>query len=214
MPDAMIGCIAGGRPVLPYSCAPEGVWDGLEKDRDNYFFIDVQARANIRYGLISGWKSQNVTPDITDEDLEVLKDGTVDFVAFSYYASRCTTADPEIFEANARPGNAVFKSVVNPNLKSSEWGWQIDPLGLRITAGSLYDRDMKSRCCSSSLAWAPSTRSKRAVRSTTITGSNISDAISEAIRGQRRRHPDPRLYALGMHRSDLSDHREMKKRTG
>ena len=140
MPDAMIGCMLAAGQFYPYSCAPEDVWDGLEKDRDNYFFIDVQARGEYPVWAYKRMEKQNVTPDITDEDLEVLKDGTVDFVAFSYYASRCTTADPEIFEANARPGNAVFKSVVNPNLKSSEWGWQIDPLGLRITANTLYDR--------------------------------------------------------------------------
>ncbi len=76
-------------------------------------------------------------------DAETLKAGTVDFVAFSYYCSRCTTADPEIFAKNARSGNAVFKAVVNPYLQSTEWGWQIDPLGLRVTANALYDRYQK-----------------------------------------------------------------------
>lgn len=65
-----------------------------------------------------------------------------DFIAFSYYNSRCTTADPEVFEKNARQGNAL-RSVKNPYLASSEWGWQIDPLGLRITINSLYDRYQK-----------------------------------------------------------------------
>lgn len=67
----------------------------------------------------------------------------MDFVAFSYYCSRCTTADPEVFAKHARSGNAVFKAVVNPYLQSTEWGWQIDPLGLRVTAKALYDRCQK-----------------------------------------------------------------------
>lgn len=70
------------------------------------------------------------------------KEGVVDFVSFSYYCSRCTSADPEIIKNHAR-GNAVFAAVVNPYLKASEWGWQIDPLGLRITMNILYDRYRK-----------------------------------------------------------------------
>ena len=36
-----------------------------------------------------------------------------------------------------------MKSVRNPYLTVSEWGWQIDPMGLRITLNSLYDRYQK-----------------------------------------------------------------------
>jgi len=61
----------------------------------------------------------------------------VDFISFSYYASRLTSADPEI---NAQTEGNVFATLKNPYLKASEWGWQIDPLGLRITLNSLYDR--------------------------------------------------------------------------
>ena len=80
---------------------------------------------------------------ITASDVETLKAGTVDFVAFSYYCSRCTSTDPEIIAHHSKPGNAVFRSVINPYLKNTEWGWQIDPLGLRITANTLYDRYQK-----------------------------------------------------------------------
>ena len=81
--------------------------------------------------------------DLSEEDEKLLAEGAVDYVAFSYYASRCTTADEEVFKKHARPGNAVFRAVVNPHLKNTEWGWQIDPLGLRITANTLYDRYQK-----------------------------------------------------------------------
>ena len=53
------------------------------------------------------------------------------------------SADPEIVKNNGRGGNAVISAVVNPHLASSEWGWQIDPLGLRITLNVLYDRYQK-----------------------------------------------------------------------
>ncbi|HDM0541009.1 TPA: family 1 glycosylhydrolase, partial [Staphylococcus aureus] len=65
---------------------------------------------------------------------------TVDFISFSYYSSRVTSTDPEINEQTA--GN-IFASVKNPYLKASEWGWQNDPLGLRITMNDLYDRYQK-----------------------------------------------------------------------
>ena len=68
-----------------------------------------------------------------------MKENTVDFVSFSYYSSRCASADASV---DTTDGN-VFATVKNPYLKASEWGWQIDPLGLRITMNALYDRYQK-----------------------------------------------------------------------
>ena len=143
IPDVKVGCMLAAGQFYPYSCSPADVWDSLEKDRDNYFFIDVQARGEYPVWAMKRMEKAGLNADFSSEDIETLKNGTVDFVAFSYYSSRCTTADPEIFAKHAKPGNAVFRSVVNPYLKSSEWGWQIDPLGLRITANTLYDRYQK-----------------------------------------------------------------------
>lgn len=75
-----------------------------------------------------------------ENDPAILKQGCVDFVSFSYYNNGVASADPKL-QSSAK-GN-VFPSIVNPYLKSSEWGWQIDPLGLRITLNSLYDRYQK-----------------------------------------------------------------------
>lgn len=142
MPDAKIGCMLAAGQFYPYTCSPEDVHDALEKDRDNYFFTDIQVRGKYPVWALKRIENAgiNLTDIIADGDREILEDGTVDFVAFSYYSSRCTTADPEIFAKHAKPGNAVFRSVINPYLKNTEWGWQIDPLGLRITANTLYDR--------------------------------------------------------------------------
>ncbi len=143
MPGSKIGCMLAAGQFYPYSCDPADIWDGLEKDRDNYFFIDVQARGAYPVWAKKRMERAEVTLPLAEGDAETLREGTVDFVAFSYYCSRCTTADPVLFEKNARPGNAVFKAVVNPHLKSTEWGWQIDPLGLRVTVNTLYDRYQK-----------------------------------------------------------------------
>ncbi|MGN1406072.1 MAG: family 1 glycosylhydrolase, partial [Erysipelotrichaceae bacterium] len=139
MPNAMIGCMLAAGQFYPYSCSPEDVYKGMEADRDNYFFIDVQARGEYPVWAIKRMEKLGINLTISEEDKKVLKEGTVDFISFSYYSSRCVSSDPEICRNNAR-GNAVFASVKNPYLQASEWGWQIDPLGLRVTCNMLYDR--------------------------------------------------------------------------
>ncbi len=139
MPDAMVGCMLAAGQYYPYSCNPDDIWKGFEKDRDNYFFIDVQARGAYPVWAWKRMEKEGVKLDCTEEDIQILKDGTVDYISFSYYCSRCTSADPEVIKNHAR-GNAVFEAVVNPYLKASDWGWQIDPLGLRVTMNTLYDR--------------------------------------------------------------------------
>ena len=143
MPGSMIGCMLAAGQFYPYSCNPADILDGIEKDRDNYFFTDIQARGEYPVWALKRMERAGIADIVTEADAETLKAGTVDYVAFSYYCSRCTTADPEIFAKHRRPGNAVFRAVENPYLKHTEWGWQIDPLGLRITANSLYDRYQK-----------------------------------------------------------------------
>ena len=78
--------------------------------------------------------------EMTEEDLALLKEHAVDFISFSYYASRVASGDPEVNEKTA--GN-IFASIKNPYLEASEWGWQIDPLGLRITLNAIWDRYQK-----------------------------------------------------------------------
>lgn len=138
-PENKVGCMLAGGLVYPYSCSPEDVWKSISKNRENYFFIDVQARGHYPAYAKKMFERENIHLDITKEDERVLEENTVDFVSFSYYSSRCTSADETIEKTK---GNA-FASVRNPHLKASEWGWQIDPLGLRSTLNTLYDRYQK-----------------------------------------------------------------------
>ena len=138
-PDNQVGCMLAGGQFYPYSCNPEDVWLAMNKDRENLLFIDVQARGYYPSYAKRVFKENNITLDIKEGDLEILKENPVDFISFSYYASRCASADPKLSIAD---GNIV-KSVKNPYLKASDWGWQIDPLGLRITMNALYDRYQK-----------------------------------------------------------------------
>ncbi|MFV0392857.1 MAG: 6-phospho-beta-glucosidase, partial [Coprobacillaceae bacterium] len=138
-PNNMVGCMLAGGQFYPYSCNPDDVWLAMNKDRENLLFIDVQVRGYYPSYAKRVFKENNITLDIQDNDLQILKDYPVDFVSFSYYASRYASASPDVATAD---GNIV-KSVKNPYLKASDWGWQIDPLGLRITMNSLYDRYQK-----------------------------------------------------------------------
>ncbi len=82
---------------------------------------------------------QHITLNITEEDRAALR-STVDFISFSYYMTGCVTTD-EALNQQAR-GN-ILNMVPNPHLQSSEWGWQIDPVGLRTLLNVLWDRYQK-----------------------------------------------------------------------
>ena len=138
-PDNQVGCMLAGGNFYPRTCKPEDVWAALEKDRENLFFIDVQARGAYPSYTRRLFAEKGITIAMEEGDAEILKN-TVDFVSFSYYASRCASA--EMNENNSSAANVV-KSLKNPHIQLSEWGWGIDPLGLRITMNMMYDRYQK-----------------------------------------------------------------------
>lgn len=131
-----IGCMFAAGSVYPYSCKPEDVWKATQVDRENYFFVDVQARGKYPNYALKEMEFKGITPIMEEGDYELLKENTVDFISFSYYNSRCVKADDncDVVEGN------LFESVKNPYLSYSQWGWPIDPLGLRITLNHIYDR--------------------------------------------------------------------------
>ncbi|MEG0452716.1 MAG: 6-phospho-beta-glucosidase [Coprobacillus sp.] len=139
-PNNKVGCMLAAGNTYPYSCNPNDVWKSIQADREGYFFIDVQARGYYPSYALKQMDREKTIPIIKDGDEEILRNNTVDFISFSYYSSRCTSADPEM---NKLTEGNVFASLKNPHLRASEWGWQIDPLGFRITMNSLYDRYQK-----------------------------------------------------------------------
>ncbi len=136
----LVGCMLAAGDTYPNTCDPKDVWAAKLADRENYFFTDVQIRGEYPSYVKSFFKSHNIDLDITQQDIEDLKNNTCDFISLSYYSSNLISADPNIKEKTE--GN-LFPTLRNPYLQASEWGWQIDPLGLRITLNSLYDRYQK-----------------------------------------------------------------------
>ena len=137
--DFQIGCMILSMPIYPLSPDPSDVIKAMQEDHFNTFFADVQVRGEYPRYLDRYFKEQGVQIKITDEERDVLKN-TVDFVSFSYYVSVCATADTE---KNIRGEGNLLGGVSNPTLKASEWGWQIDPKGLRYELNVLWDRYQK-----------------------------------------------------------------------
>lgn len=138
-PDLKIGCMMLSLPVYPLTPAPEDVIAAMEKDHSNLLFSDVQVRGYYPGYAKRYFREHGIELEVTDRDREILKN-TVDFVSFSYYSSSCATADPG--RAGEGEGN-ILRGIPNPTLKASEWGWQIDPKGLRYILNMLWDRYQK-----------------------------------------------------------------------
>ena len=138
-PEFQIGCMLAAGSVYPYSCNPADVWESMKKDRENYFFIDVQARGEYPGYAKKFLARQGIEIEMAAKETKVLKENTVDFISLSYYNSRCVRSDGK---GEASGGN-VFASAKNPYLECSQWGWPIDPMGFRITLNALYDRYQK-----------------------------------------------------------------------
>lgn len=123
--------------IYPHTCAPRDVLKAWSTFNRSYFYCDVQARGYYPAYKLKEYERNGIEFSLTDEEKETLKNGTVDFISFSYYMSNCASDDPEVL-AN-QGGNMMF-GVKNPYLKASDWGWQIDPTGLRLSLDYMYDR--------------------------------------------------------------------------
>ncbi|MGG0174730.1 glycoside hydrolase family 1 protein [Gottfriedia acidiceleris] len=138
IPGSQIGCMIVFAPTYSYDSDPENVMLAHQKERHfNYFCADVQVRGHYPAFIKRYFKENGIELEIQDGDLELIKEHTVDFIGFSYYMS--CTEKKEVAEGEKRQGN-IIGGVKNPFLKASEWGWEIDPLGLRISLNKLYDR--------------------------------------------------------------------------
>lgn len=139
IPDAQIGNMILGAMLYPRTCHPNDMVKTLVQNREWLMFGDIQARGYYPSYMTRKFKEMGVELTITEEDKEDLKE-TIDFISFSYYMTGCASADPQEMEkADAN----MLQMIANPYLQASEWGWQIDPVGLRYLLNFLYDRYQK-----------------------------------------------------------------------
>ncbi len=137
-PDFKIGCMCSFVPFYPYSCNPDDVMLSVESMHERYYFSDVHCRGHYPSYAKKQWQREGNAPMMQPEDEQILQEGKVDYLGFSYYMSNTVKADVNEINTGLNGGNA--HSVANPYVKASEWGWNIDPIGLRYTLSVLYER--------------------------------------------------------------------------
>ena len=135
-PDIRVGCMILAMPTYPLTPDPRDVWAAKQAERANYAFGDIHVRGEYPGYLLRMLRDKGIELDITEEDRRLLRQHTVDFVSFSYYMSICETATRSALSG----GGNILGGVVNPTLEASQWGWQIDPLGLRTILNDYWDR--------------------------------------------------------------------------
>ncbi|AHV98920.1 glycoside hydrolase family 1 protein [Paenibacillus sabinae] len=138
-PDFQIGCMVLSMPIYPLTPHPDDVIKTMESDHKNTFFADIHARGYYPGYMKRFFKENGIQIHFEPGDEAILKH-TVDFISFSYYMSICETADPE---KQIRGEGNLLGGVPNPYLEASDWGWQIDPKGLRCIMNAFYDRYQK-----------------------------------------------------------------------
>ena len=137
-PDLMVGCMISHITMYPLTCRPTDILECQKKDRiTNKFCSDVMVRGEYPSYMMRWFREAGIDSSyITDHDRQILHAGKVDFYTFSYYMSNCVTVQTD---AEQTTGN-LLGGAKNPYLKTSDWGWQIDPEGLRYTLNALNDR--------------------------------------------------------------------------
>ncbi len=136
-PDFQIGCMIAMCPIYPATCKPEDILMAEKAMQKRYYYTDVHVHGIYPANITSHWKRKGFSIDCTDEDLKALKEGCVDYIGFSYYM----TFAIERKEANTwYEYDEAHDLVKNPYVKASDWGWQIDPVGLRYALNWFADR--------------------------------------------------------------------------
>jgi len=135
-PNFQIGCMIAVGPIYPETCKPGDMLMAQKAMERRYFFTDVHVHGCYPNYIKKYWQRKGFALDITTEDLDTLKRGTVDYIGFSYYMS---------YAIRKKPGNDAYEYnestdfIRNEHVKASDWGWQIDPEGLRYTLNWLTD---------------------------------------------------------------------------
>lgn len=138
-PDMKIGCMCSFVPFYPYSCNPEDIMTATECMHERFHFMDTHVRGHYPAYSLKEWEREGYQIKMEPEDEAILAEGKVDYIGFSYYMTNAVKADVKNDTTQATDGSSS-NSVPNPYVKASEWGWQIDPVGLRYALVTMYER--------------------------------------------------------------------------
>ena len=136
-PHFRMGCMVAFGTTYPLTCDPaDQIAAQKHMQKLNWYCSDVQVRGAYPYYAKRFWEENDIVIAMEPGDEELLRRGKVDFYTFSYYMSNCFTTH----ETEEEVGGNLLGGVKNPYLQTSDWGWQIDPIGLRYTLNELYAR--------------------------------------------------------------------------
>lgn len=119
----MVGCEIAGTPIYPMTSSPKDYMTMLHKQRDNNRYTDVMVKGHFSYYFLKELKDNKVI--MNNNDLKIIQENTLDFLAPSYYRTMVISY------------NGLQE---NPYLEKTQFGWEIDPEGLRIMLNELYER--------------------------------------------------------------------------
>ncbi|MCR6473055.1 glycoside hydrolase family 1 protein [Bacillus sp. FSL R5-0654] len=139
IPDVQIGCMINQIEAYAKTTKPEDQLQAVKSNQLNMFYPDVQARGEYPTYMVKYFADNQIKLDIKEQDEQILKEGTVDFVAISYYMSHVAEAREDAAEL----AGTFDSPIKNEHLELSQWDWPIDPMGLRISLIKLYDRYQK-----------------------------------------------------------------------
>ena len=138
-PDFKIGCMCSFIPYYPASMDPNDVLLAQQSLHERFYFMDVHVRGHYGAYAKKQWEREDSAPVMEPGDEAILAAGTVDYIGFSYYMSHAVKADAWLDDDTNADGRNPHV-VPNTCLKASDWGWQIDPVGLRYVLNLLYER--------------------------------------------------------------------------
>lgn len=139
-PEFKVGSMILMLPVYPATCHPEDMLLAQQKMHEKYLFSDVQLRGYYPSYLVKEWQRKGIEVAMQPEDEAILRAGTADYLAISYYMTHVVSSQ----QTQGASPSSLFEGVIsNPYLDTSDWGWQIDPKGLRFALSELYERYQK-----------------------------------------------------------------------
>lgn len=149
LPGAKIGPAPNIAPVYAASMDPEDVVaaDTFEAIR-NWLYLDLAVHGRYNATAWAYLVEQGYAPEIQEGDRELLASAHPDFLAFNYYNSQTVGAAHEGEALSDGGGDqqisvgeaGVYRSVSNPDLPTTTFGWGIDPVGFRTVLRRVWDR--------------------------------------------------------------------------
>ena len=135
-PEMKVGMMIAYTAAYALTCHPRDKLKLMKDNQIRHFYCDVQCRGHYPQYKLKEYQRNGIHLPVLEGDQQILKEGTVDYIGLSYYSSSCVSGD----EKQETTSGNMTTSIINPYLKTSEWGWLVDPVGLRIALNQLYER--------------------------------------------------------------------------